>query len=197
MEPKGKGWEIKGAHMHQIVSFLSVHTRAKWRCKKARSNFWLQLQHISCSYRHRILDVSCVWICPDTDRSLLSPLHRHLVSPPSVSHVTRQQGIVSCVSAVCNYLHWSEIWPSCPLQFGGKSLISFMRQPGQKENGREGYWSRRNQGSSSAHGRHEEYLKCFRSPVIRVCVQSVVKKYHSSRNVLNGREDEQSLDVAF
>ena len=26
----------------------------------------------------------------------------------------------------CNYLHWSEIWPSCPLQFGGKSLISFM-----------------------------------------------------------------------
>ena len=81
MDLKREGWKIKGAHMHQIVSFLSVHTRAKWRCKKARSNFWLQLQHISCSYRHRILDVSCVRICPDTDRSLLSPLHRHLVSP--------------------------------------------------------------------------------------------------------------------
>ena len=60
----------------------------------------------------------------------------------------------------CNYLHWSEIWPSCPLQFGGKSLISFM--------GRENAGKARilaEACSRGAHGRQEEYLKCFRSRV--------------------------------
>ena len=38
----------------------------------------------------------------------------------------------------CNYLHWSEIWPSCPLQFGGKSLISFMGR--ENAGARQGYW---------------------------------------------------------
>ena len=40
----------------------------------------------------------------------------------------------------CNYLHWSEIWPSCPLQFGGKSLISFMGR--ENAGARQGYWPR-------------------------------------------------------
>ena len=40
----------------------------------------------------------------------------------------------------CNYLHWSEIWPSCPLQFGGKSLISFMGR--ETAGARQGYWPR-------------------------------------------------------
>ena len=177
--------------MHQILFILLLNGGVKRRA--LISKVQLQHIHISCScILHTILvaHILCVRICPDTDPSLLSDLHWHLVSPfphPSVSHLTRQQEIVS---NVC----WLSVIICIEVKFGHHVLFNLVGNPWfhscagssgrRKMLGEQGKDIGR--GQPNAAGRREEYLKCFRSPVIRVCVQSVAKKYHSSRNVLNG-----------
>ena len=77
----------------------------------------------------------------------------------------------------CNYLHWnlSEIWPSCPLQFGGKSLISFMGR--ENAGARQGYWPR--PALSSRPPRRISQMFPLTSQVDPVqCAQSQSRKYH-------------------
>ena len=157
--------------MHQILLILLLNGGVKRRALISK----VQLQHISLTGCIQFwLHISCVWICPDTDPSLLSDLHWHLVSPfphPSVSHLTRQQEIVS---NVC----WLSVIICIEVKFGHHVLFNLVGNPWfhscagssgrRKMLGEQGKDIGR--GQPNAAGRREEYLKCFRSPVIRVCV---------------------------
>ena len=88
----------------------------------------------------------------------------------------------------CNYLHWSEIWPSCPLQFGGKSLISFMGR--ENAGARQGYWPR--PALSSRPPRRISQMFPLTSQVDPVqCAQSQSRKYHLVFLRQTGRNEEQ------
>ena len=88
----------------------------------------------------------------------------------------------------CNYLHWSEIWPSCPLQFGGKSLISFMGR--ENAGARQGYWSR--PALSSRPPRRISQMFPLTSQVDPVqCAQSQSRKYQLVFLRQTGRNEEQ------
>ena len=78
----------------------------------------------------------------------------------------------------CNYLHWSEIWPSCPLQFGGKSLISFMGR--ENARARQGYWPRPAREELTAAKKNISNVSAHESS--RSCA---VRAYPSQENIIS------------
>ena len=104
----------------------------------------------------------------------------------------------------CNYLHWSEIWPSCPLQFGGKSLISFMGR--ETAGARQGYWPRpageeltaakkKNISNVSAHESSRSCVCSARNPsqenIISFSSRRRRRRRRRRRSSKTGRDDKQ------
>ena len=169
---------------------------AKWRCKKARSNFYSPITaYLLFLHAYNFGRIFTTKTCGFVQITVYCQPSSDTLYPPHQQHYNWQDNKKLCLmSAVCNYLHWSEIWPSCPLQFGGKSLISFMRGPsssvGRKMFGKARISAEAPNPPTNPHGRHEEYLKCFRSPVILMCaICSKEKSSHfpPSRNILSSK----------
>ena len=159
---------------------------AKWRCKKARSNFYspitAYLLFLHAYNFGRIFTTKNMWICPD--HSLLSALFWHLVSPPTTSSsITIDKTTRNCVLCLLSAIICIEV------KFGHHVLFNLVGNPwfhscaGRaaplegKCSAKQGYRPRpptlhqtltaatKNISNVSAHR-------------LSVCAQSAAKKYH-------------------